>query len=845
MIRKKILFKFITVFSLSIQPLMAATSQTQNPYSAFDERIYDQTTLFSTRPNFECLNDESYQRAVLRHFTYKKIRQLEENLFSIYDKELEYLNYLSEKYKPSIASKVMGGAGQFLAAAAGLGILAIPGVGEEVAAMRIFMAVGAAAGAVGAGMSIAQEFLKPDGNFDIDKLKTAILQKKTTHILNINKEPGIFDLEIEYVLKKPFMENEDLQKNVEEILIAMRKGGITATESYREYIGNFLKLPLRKKRVSVESSLLDIQTKIPNDFEHLNASQRAAAEELLNYEIGVKREISRLLLQIKYSSYSDSLSQRKFYYFFGDPGIGKTTAAKNIAQLLQLPLFTQSIRTGADLSEVALEGQNWQWPGANTGFLARTLGTNINDGIQSTDKRTIIMPFQEITRYGLSPVLSIDVPIHILSNTYWNAILLINDFDRILMDSSTTTQTLSFFLDYLDPCKKNFYSPYFKARIPIEDLVIIVTGNYPIPSLTERDSETLKEGVDIYDPAHAALKYRMQFQALKDRLVEIHFKTLERSGKADSLSKFMDEMCRKYHLNLSGERKGAILESVMQFPSVRDAKKRIEQEILDHKITVVEDALPLLQQGHRPAAIFSISDTAQADLSSYSYLTLPHLDEIDLQKELKSLEIANEYIKFLLSSVQAKQYEGIKRLFGEKGKILNTYASIQAFWKTSVVRSRKFRENAGGIQALANRLARFKCPQSQEKLVRFHIQAAQVLLHSLLQRAGDRDKFIWDELVINNHRKANLQLFLTHLGNLSDLQRELDQLTHSEVKFGAEMEGFLGESSRIINAGKQELESFINPALDEGESHLPMTELNPLIQKRGGTRFSRTAVLDV
>ena len=132
MIRKKMLFKFITVIFLSISPLMASTNTTQNPYSVFDERIYDQSTLFSIKPNFECLNDEGYQSAVLRHFTHKKIRQLEENLFSIYDKELEYLNYLSEKYKPSIASKLMGGAGQFLAAAAVLGILAIPGV-EEVA----------------------------------------------------------------------------------------------------------------------------------------------------------------------------------------------------------------------------------------------------------------------------------------------------------------------------------------------------------------------------------------------------------------------------------------------------------------------------------------------------------------------------------------------------------------------------------------------------------------------------------------------------------------------------------------------------------------------------------------
>ena len=432
-------------FFLFLVFIFSSLNSTQpNPYSVFNESIYDQKTLFGVQPNIECLNNIPYQLVVLRHFTQRKIQLLEVNLFSVYDKELEYLNYLAEKYKPTLASKALKGSGQFIAAAAGLSILAIPGVGEEIAAMRLFMATAAAVSTVGAGMSIAHEFLQPDGNLDIDKLKTAVMQKKTSHILNINKEPGIFDLEIEYILKKPFIKNKELQKNIEAALIGMRKPGGIPIDFYREYITNFLKLPLQTMHVGVDTRLLDLRNKTPNDFDNLSVSQKTAAQELLHYSDEVKSEITDLMIQIKYSSYSDATSQRKFYYFYGDPGIGKTTSAKSIARFLQIPLFIKSIRTGEDLSEMALEGQDWLLPGANTGFLARTISTSSEEPEMVTERHTINMSFQEITRYGLPSTLSIDVP-HVPSNTYKNAILLINDFDRILMDPSTTTQTLSFF----------------------------------------------------------------------------------------------------------------------------------------------------------------------------------------------------------------------------------------------------------------------------------------------------------------------------------------------------------------------------------------------------------------
>ncbi len=811
----------------SLFSAFAGKDAPQNPYAVFDERIYDQSILFARRPNFECLNDRSYQQAVLRYFTHKKIRLLEDDLFSVYDKELEYLSYLSEKYKPTLASKALKGGGQLLAAAAGLSVLAIPGVGEEIAAMRIFMATAAGVSTAAASMSLAHEFLQPDGNFDIDKLETAIQQKKSSLILNINKESGISDLEIEYILKKPFIDNRELQKNVEAIFIAMRKEGGIPSEFHREYIGNFLKLPLRKKQISIDSALLELAGKNPTHFNALAASQRSAAEELLNYEEEVKVEMTRLLLQIKYSSYSNSTSQRKFYYFFGEPGIGKTTAAKNIAQFLQLPLLTQSIRTGADLSETALEGQDWLLPGANTGFLARTLCTKIDEGEQRTDKPTITMPFQEVTRYGLSSTLSVEVPDTIPSNTYWNAVLLINDFDRILMDPSTTTQTISFFLDYLDPCKESFYSPYFKARIPIKDLIIVVTANYPIPSLTSEDLENLKRNVDIHTPEHSALKYRMQFQALKDRLVEIHFATLGNAGKNISLKKFLEEMCEKYHLTLTEQRKTAILTPAIQLASVRDAKKHIEKEVLDEKSSNLSDTTSLSQPTTRPQ--FTISEAARASLASYSYLTLPHLDEVDLQKQVKNLEKTNEYIKLFLSPSQEKQHEALKKLFGERGSIINPYANIRTLWKTAWERKKVFKEEAGGIQALANRLKYFDAPQSKGKIIRFHIQAAQVLLHALLKRAEDADPFVWQALITNDQRMANLRLFLTHLTHLSNLQTGLDQLTQSTIRFTQGIQEFLAESNRIINSDKQRLEDLMrNPAANNGDN-VEMGELNPLM----------------
>jgi hypothetical protein len=278
-------------------------------------------------------------------------------------------------------------------------------------------------------------------------------------------------------------------------------------------------------------------------------------------------------------------------------------------------------------------------------------------------------------------------------------------------------------------------------------------------------------------------------------------------------------MGEKYHLEINAEREQVLLDSQTDVISIRDAKKRIEKELLDEK----RSHMPLdesLLTARAPAVEFSSSL-----VRSSGYLTLPYLDEIDLQKRLKTLVKLSSLIKLLITDQHSQQATSIEQLFGIEGIFWNTPGKINTLWATEfggikrfldgvLCRKRRFKENAGGLEALANRIQRFKCPQQQEKLLRFHIQMTHVLLRSLLNIAQYPDKWVWNQLKENPYRMSTLQIFIAHLSRLSDLQTELGSL--SPTTFGAEAQGFLRESSEEIRKGKEELNRFIETTTPAG-----------------------------
>ncbi len=796
---KKVLL-LVSVSLLAFQS-SAISGGGPSPYAtAFDESIYDQSTLTIPSANpADVLNNPDYQKGVIEHLIRKKIYALERNLFPTYDRELENVNKLMEKYKVSIASKLLKGGGPVLGAAAGFGMLAMPGAGEALMTMKIFATLTSIGTTTGAGMSAINEFLQPDGNLDLDKLRTSVEQKKKNDIDNLTKEQDIYDLEVEYILKKPFIKSEEHKKNIETALLTMRKSETFHTQFNTDLLRNFLRLPLRKREIDIPFDQLDLTGKTISAFPALSQEQQEAAQELLEYSDKVKTDFFRLMTQIKYSSFSDIGSPRRFYYFYGKPGIGKTTAARSIAKFLGLPLFIKSVRTGADLSEAALEGQNYLFPGATPGFLAQALSTDLN-AEKAQQKTSVRLSLQERSGHRLETAFTVEVP-YISYGTYKNAVLLINDFDRILMDPTTTTQTLSFFLDYLDPEKKSFFNPYFNSYLPIEDLTIIVTGNYPIPSLTEQDERLLAQGIDIHDQQYASLKYKIQFQALRDRLVEIEFDRLSPAGRKSILEKFCSKMSEKYRIPLAPAIVQEILRKTEDSKSIRDAKKSIEAEILDKKM-LVKTPDPVVNENDHASGVgvgvgVGVGQPAQASHQGGSLsarvksqrpaIRPPFFDEVAVQKKVSNLWGVNESIRLLFSSEQPKQLDGLKALFGESG-LASPRGSIESLmWysknRTYVAESGKYGER-GGVYALANRIVRFECPQHKAKVTKFHTQAAEALSGVILTLCTAPDGFIKEKLLGDTWRKENLQYFILHLFRLSNLERELEKIAteHKKLK---------------------------------------------------------------
>lgn len=145
--------------------------------------------------------------------------------------------------------------------------------------------------------------------------------------------------------------------------------------------------------------------------------------------------------------------------------------------------------------------------------------------------------------------------------TFQNGILVINDFDRLLMDEKMQTTALAFFLDYLDTDKKTFENRYFDVDLDLSRLNIIVTGNNPIA-----------EG--------------LVFDALRDRLDIVRFGSMTDDVILDITKKLIDECAQNYNLPLSEQARKSIANDIVSLQkknklSIRAVKREIRNIILN------------------------------------------------------------------------------------------------------------------------------------------------------------------------------------------------------------------------------------------------------------------------
>jgi len=140
-------------------------------------------------------------------------------------------------------------------------------------------------------------------------------------------------------------------------------------------------------------------------------------------------------------------------YFFGEPGAGKTFAAKQLAEAM-----------GTNLAVVTLDGA--------------TIDDIVGTPFESIDAKAGRILDAIIARTTSSQ----DINHH-------NQILLIDEFDRLFISGNEKTKdVLSFMLKLLDPANRSFYSPYLKTDIRLPETVILA-GNQDIHELSTHDPE--------------------------------------------------------------------------------------------------------------------------------------------------------------------------------------------------------------------------------------------------------------------------------------------------------------------------------------------------------------------
>lgn len=348
--------------------------------------------------------------------------------------------------------------------------------------------------------SIISETFKPDPKISVEDAKNKVFELlQAIQLLEKGLEDeSISDLEVTYIKKKSSIKSKALQLEIEKSLLLAREESVPL-DLLKKFIENALALP--DTHLTIEADLFE--SKIKNDafFKNFDKELLESFEQIINK------------MYVDSHDKDKSSNHRNTYYFYGEPGCGKSQAAKKIASILGLPYFVLPIRSLQDLSKENIEGAERNYASDNPGMLVNALMRKGKKG----------------------PAL--------------NGILILDDFDRVLLANGNnipTTEALAFSLNYFDPKKKSFYCPYFKCFIDTSRLTIIVTANHPLPEPPQNGQ---------MDP----------FAAIRSRANPIHFKGFPKNSLKEMLNPTAEKLANKYQLGLifTPLRKAAFIERAM------------------------------------------------------------------------------------------------------------------------------------------------------------------------------------------------------------------------------------------------------------------------------------------
>ena len=247
------------------------------------------------------------------------------------------------------------------------------------------------------------------------------------------------EYEEKYIQKKRFLSLE-LQKSFENKFISARAVGGLGTEQYLGYFNTSLEVATHKKRIGEQEDSDQAARVLLRQFDEHPL--------LRGYSPEVRHEMKKMIITVLYFSRFNEQPAgdvrrpyfRRAFYLYGGPGVGKSSAARTLAEFLGLPYCEKTVFNVADISEKNLLGTPL-WGKQNAGWIGEAL----------TVKNS---------------------PEH---KSYKNAFLILNDFDRVLVGKDKSANALLLYL--LDPDTRNAKSDFFEGMIDVGSLFIILTGN--------------------------------------------------------------------------------------------------------------------------------------------------------------------------------------------------------------------------------------------------------------------------------------------------------------------------------------------------------------------------------
>lgn len=265
----------------------------------------------------------------------------------------------------------------------------------------------------------------------------------TTIPFGLNTYYGLFvptlperNLVLDYGAKKHFLDQRTQHYIEDELFYSFwRSPSSEALSRLQKILDKALRLPFYSKELTFNEGKIDraLQFYAPEMAEQLKLFAHA---------------------ELIYQQTDRSLHGSRYpVYFYGEPGTGKTFAARQLAEAMGTNLAVVTL-DGATIDDIV--GTPFESVGAKAG--------RILDAIIARTHSS-----QDINHH--------------------NQILLIDEFDRLFISGNEKTKdVLSFMLKLLDPANRSFYSPYLKTDIRLPD-TIILAGNRDIHQLSEHDPE--------------------------------------------------------------------------------------------------------------------------------------------------------------------------------------------------------------------------------------------------------------------------------------------------------------------------------------------------------------------